>query len=142
MVDYTNGSVKNDNDVEVRPWGQYTLLLANIDFKENLISMKILDISPGQKLSVQSHELRGEYWYVLEGEICAYRGAVIESVEKTLATLPRYVLKEGNSIIIPKKHIHSLENLLDTPAKVLELSFGKYDENDIVRYADIYGRVK
>ncbi len=141
MVDYTEGKGKQRQNVEVRPWGQYTLLFGNANFKNDFISMKILEVNPLEKLSVQSHEQRGEYWYVLEGEVCAYRARPLETVEETLRCLQKYVLKQGDSIIIPQRYFHSLENEVDTTAKVIELSFGRYDEADITRYADRYGRV-
>lgn len=142
MTKKRNNNIGIETITEQRPWGNYTLLFANIDFKEHYISQKILMLNPKTKLSVQSHEHRGEYWYVIEGSVCAYRAPVLGDLQKALESLEPHTLQVGDSIIIPKKFIHSLENLLDSPARVLELSFGRYDEDDIVRYEDIYGRVR
>jgi hypothetical protein len=41
--------------------------------------------------------------------------------------------------LIPRKNIHRL-GALEEPAIVLEISYGKFDENDIVHLADDHDR--
>jgi mannose-6-phosphate isomerase len=35
---------------------------------------------------------------------------------------------------------HRLSATGDTPVRILEISFGEFEENDVVRLEDIYGR--
>ena len=49
--------------------------------------------------------------------------------------------KAGDEFKIPTGTLHRIEALTKT-AKVLEISFGKFDAKDITRIADDYGRVK
>ena len=54
-----------------------------------------------------------------------------------------FMLKAGSSIDIPTKAVHSVANPYDTELKIIEVQKGdKLTEDDIVRYKDIYGRVK
>lgn len=117
-------------------------LYHDLGVDEKYLTLKILDLNPSSKLSVQKHNSRGEFWYVLQGEVVAYSGEEKSSVEETVRSLDANVLYEGSSISIPVGVVHSLENISLNPAQLLEVSFGRYDENDIMRYADKYGRVK
>ena len=52
------------------------------------------------------------------------------------------VKKPGDHIFIPLEAIHRVQNP-GKPVKILEAQIGsKLKESDIVRYQDIYGRVK
>ncbi|MCD7878569.1 MAG: mannose-1-phosphate guanylyltransferase/mannose-6-phosphate isomerase [Candidatus Gastranaerophilales bacterium] len=109
-----------------RPWGFYTCLN-----KGNGWLTKIITVSPGHKLSLQSHNYRSEHWVVLEGE------AVIILEDN------KYNLNKCESIDIPLKAKHSLQNHSTSPLKILEVQKGEYiGEDDIIRYEDMYGRVK
>ena len=58
-------------------------------------------------------------------------------LEDDIITLPK-----GNSINIPVKAKHSLQNPYDTELKIIEVQKGDYiSEDDIIRYEDCYGRV-
>ena len=46
-----------------RPWGAYTVLEEGPGFK-----IKRIEVSPGGRLSLQSHEQRSEHWVVVAGE--------------------------------------------------------------------------
>jgi len=53
------------------------------------------------------------------------------------------MLKAGSSIDIPVKATHSLANPYKQELKIIEVQKGeKLTEDDIIRYKDIYGRVK
>ena len=92
---------------------------------------KIINVSPGHKLSLQSHNHRSEHWVVLEGS-----ATVILDGEK-------HIMQKRQSINIPVKAKHSLQNLTKEPLKILEVQKGEYiAEDDIIRYEDMYGRVK
>ena len=84
---------------------------------------------PKQKLSLQKHKFRSETWYVIKG-----RAKVTRNNEK-------FTLELGDSIIIEKGEIHSLENVENVPLEIIEIQTGNYlGEDDIIRLKDIYGR--
>ncbi len=109
-----------------RPWGFYTCLNEGPGWLT-----KIITVSPGHKLSLQSHNHRSEHWVVLEGN------ATVILDEK------KYTLQKRQSINIPLQAKHSLQNHSKEPLKILEVQKGSYiSEDDIVRYEDMYGRIK
>ena len=108
-----------------RPWGYYTCMNSG----EGYLT-KTICVLPKQKLSIQSHNYRSEHWVVLEGTAFV----ILDDKE--------YIVKAGDSIDIPLKAIHSLQNPYDTELKIIEVQKGDYiSEDDIIRYNDIYGRV-
>jgi len=116
---------KNANQETVcRPWGSYTVLHEDTGYK-----IKIIEVDPGSKLSLQMHHHRSEHWVVLAGE------AKITKDEEII------FLKPGESIDIPKEAKHRLENPVTIPLSIIEIQNGDYlEEDDIVRFDDIYGR--
>jgi mannose-6-phosphate isomerase-like protein (cupin superfamily) len=121
----------NDETTQIRktvfrPWGFYTCLNGG----EGWLT-KIISVSPEHKLSLQSHNHRSEHWVVLEGV------ATVILDEET------HTLNKGQSIDIPLKAKHSLQNHTKEPLKILEVQKGDYiSEDDIIRYEDMYGRIK
>lgn len=108
-----------------RPWGYYTCLNRG----EGYLT-KTICVMPKHKLSVQSHNHRSEHWVVLEG-----RALVLKDGKE-------YIINAGDSIDIPLKAIHSLQNPYDKELKIIEVQKGDYiSEDDIIRYEDCYGRV-
>ena len=108
-----------------RPWGYYTVLGEGKGFLT-----KMIQVNPGQKLSVQSHNHRSEHWVVLEGTA----KVVLEGKE--------HILTPGHSVDIAVKEIHSLQNPFKEVLKIVEVQKGDIlIEEDIVRYEDMYGRV-
>jgi len=108
-----------------RPWGYYTVLAEGKGFLT-----KMIQVNPGQKLSVQSHNHRSEHWVVLEGKA----KVVLEGKE--------HILSPGHSVDIAIKAIHSLQNPYDEILKIVEVQKGDLlIEEDIIRYEDMYGRV-
>lgn len=108
-----------------RPWGYYTVLAEGKGFLT-----KMIQVNPGQKLSVQSHNHRSEHWVVLEG------------MAKVLLEGKEHILSPGHSIDIDIKEIHSLQNPYKETLKIIEVQKGDLlIEEDIVRYEDMYGRV-
>ena len=108
-----------------RPWGYYTVLAEGKGFLT-----KMIQVNPGQKLSVQSHNHRSEHWVVLEG------------MAKVLLEGKEHILSPGHSIDIDVKEIHSLQNPYEKVLKIIEVQKGDLlIEEDIVRYEDMYGRV-
>ena len=108
-----------------RPWGWYTCLSEG----EGYLT-KVICVLPKQKLSIQSHNHRSEHWVVLEGKA----KVILDNTEN--------YLDPGQSIDIPLKAVHSLQNPYDTDLKIIEVQKGDYiSEDDIIRYEDIYGRI-
>ena len=108
-----------------RPWGYYTVLAEGKGFLT-----KMIQVNPGQKLSVQSHNHRSEHWVVLEG------------MAKVILEGKEHILSPGHSIDIDVREIHSLQNPYEDILKIIEVQKGDLlIEEDIVRYEDMYGRV-
>jgi mannose-1-phosphate guanylyltransferase / mannose-6-phosphate isomerase len=107
-----------------RPWGSYTVLKWGQGFK-----IKIVEIEPGQRLSLQLHHRRAEHWVVVEGVARVRKGNMVRLV------------KANESIYIPANKLHRLENPRKTPLKIVEVQTGKYlEEDDIARFQDDYER--
>ena len=116
---------KPEKDFE-RPWGGF---IKFIDNKPSTV--KILFIDKDAKLSLQFHKLREEFWHVVSGKIKVTLGRSLKSLKKKN-------LKEGENIKIPKGFLHRIEGIKES--KVLEISTGKFVENDEIRVEDKYGR--
>ena len=109
-----------------RPWGWYESIEVDVHFQ-----VKRLHVNPGAKLSLQMHYKRAEHWVVVSGVATAING------ENVLT------LTEGESTYIPVGTTHSLENKTNEKLEIIEVQSGTYlGEDDIVRFEDIYGRVK
>ena len=108
-----------------RPWGSYTILEEGQGYK-----IKRILVNPGAKLSMQMHYHRSEHWVVIEGT------ARITNGEQDIH------LEENQSTYIPKTNRHRLENPGKVPLQIIEIQTGPYlEEDDIVRFDDVYGRV-
>lgn len=106
-----------------RPWGNEIWFPS-----ESLAMVKILTVDPGGVTSLQYHNHRDEYWRFISGNGQVMIGDDIISV------------KAGDEQYIPKKIKHRIIGGAD-PLVFLELHYGKFDEADIVRLEDKYGRV-
>ena len=93
--------------------------------------MKRVYVKPGAKLSLQMHHKRAEHWVVVSGIATVINGK------------QTFNLNKGESTYIPLGVIHSLENATSESLEIIEVQSGTYlGEDDIVRFEDIYGRVK
>ena len=109
---------------EERPWGKFENLL-----EENNFLVKKLSVRPNQKLSLQYHNERSEFWVVVNGI------GVITIEEKEIECNP------GSSFFIKKKQKHRIENNGKTELELIEVQLGDdLSEDDIVRIEDSYGR--
>lgn len=107
-----------------RPWGSYETLVLSDRFQ-----VKRIIVNPGAQLSLQMHHHRAEHWVVVHGT------AEVVNGEKS------QLLTENQSTYIPIGEKHSLKNPGLIPLEIIEIQSGSYlGENDIVRFADIYGR--
>jgi mannose-1-phosphate guanylyltransferase/mannose-6-phosphate isomerase len=109
-----------------RPWGSYCILEDAEDCK-----VKRLVVKPGQVLSLQMHQRRAEHWTVIRG------------VAKVRIGDEEFLLRPNESTFIPVQTRHRLENPGTEDVHLIEVQTGDYfGEDDIVRFEDIYGRVK
>lgn len=118
-------------EVHERPWGFWHILL---ETGQNVV--KCLVVNPGCMLSLQSHALRNETWHVVNGQCVVYT-----EVEGTIMGQPSVMLlNTNNAYHIPKGVKHRLINPTAEPVVIIENITGEYDEEDIIRYHDAYGR--
>ncbi len=113
-------------NVYYRPWGRYVNLFEGKGFL-----VKELYVKSKSSLSLQKHYHRSEYWLVTNG--------------KPLITINKnkFTKKPNESVFIPQGAIHRIENPYKKPVKIIEVQTGPIlKESDIVRYQDIYGRVR
>jgi cytidyltransferase-like protein len=106
-----------------RPWGYYRVL-------HDVPGMKVkeLTVSPGQKLSMQRHSLRSEYWIVSDGQ------AQVASELESGYTVPTISLEKHDSYDVDTGHWHQLINPYDIPVKIVEIQYGEQCvEEDIER---------
>jgi mannose-1-phosphate guanylyltransferase / mannose-6-phosphate isomerase len=107
-----------------RPWGWYQALNRGDRYQ-----VKCIMVKPGGTLSLQSHFHRSEHWVVVEGTLEVTKGEKIE------------LLSENQSTYIPLGEKHRLANPGKIPAFLIEVQSGSYlQEDDIVRFEDVYGR--
>lgn len=106
-----------------RPWGLFTRFIKN-----EPATVKVLSIKAGQSLSLQYHHDREEFWHVLSGV-----GTVVVGKK-------RYVAKPGKEFTVPPKTLHRI--VATTALEILEIATGHFEESDIVRVQDNYGRAK
>ena len=109
---------------ECRPWGSFTVLQQGVGFK-----IKLIEIAPGKRLSLQRHESRAEHWVVVSG------------VAKVTSAGKVSFVRSNESIYIPKGRKHRLENSQSLPLKIVEVQTGMYlEEDDIERFEDDFKR--
>ncbi|MBA2442553.1 MAG: phosphomannose isomerase type II C-terminal cupin domain [Rubrobacter sp.] len=117
-VDYRPSSVKVD-----KPWGRFDQYTHNLP-----CTVKIITVAPGGTLSRQYHLQRDELWVILDA------GSQVELGDETFHP------DSGDELFIPRETVHRLSTIGESPVRVLEISFGEFDEEDIVRLEDVYGR--
>jgi mannose-6-phosphate isomerase-like protein (cupin superfamily) len=107
-----------------RPWGFYRVLEDSPGYK-----VKLIQVHPGKRLSLQRHRRRSEHWTVIEGRGLVTRGGEFSTV------LP------GSSLDIDRGVIHRIENQGQCPLAFIEVQRGDYlGEDDIERFEDDFGR--
>ena len=108
-----------------RPWGFYESII-----DEERWQVKIINVKPGEKLSLQKHHHRSEHWIVVSGTA----NVEIDGKQTTL--------HENQSSYIPIGSKHRLSNPGKIMLKLIEVQSGSYlGEDDIQRFEDNYGRV-
>lgn len=106
-----------------RPWGYYRIL-----HEVSGTKVKELTVEPRQKLSMQRHKHRAEYWLVAEGQ------CIVHSMMPNGYALPPTELTTHMSYKIAKGDWHQLSNPYDVPCRIVEIQYGDAcDESDIER---------
>jgi mannose-6-phosphate isomerase-like protein (cupin superfamily) len=121
IVWYLN-SISMKKYIEKRPWGKFEQFCEN-----EICTVKIINVNPNEELSLQYHLHRDEFWRVLDGSATIVVGDKMQDG------------KEGDEFFIPKKTRHRIKTG-NSPVRILEISFGRFDEDDIVRLEDKYKR--
>lgn len=106
-----------------RPWGSFKQFAHNEPCTVSLMTVK-----PGERLSLQSHTGRAELWIVIDD------GALVQVGDQKQLCLA------GDEIWIRANAQHRLSCNSDTPVRVLEVAFGNWQQEDIIRYDDDYQR--
>ncbi len=110
----------------VRPWGEYYGWDQGGGW-----NLKTIYIKPKSRLSLQYHHFRTECWLLVEGDAVA-------TVHDTKGKVSKIALKKGVTQCIGKKQVHRLES--KRGGVVVEVAYGRFDEDDIVRLEDDHGR--
>lgn len=115
-------NTKPEPDYVERPWGSFKQYAHNRE-----VTVSLMTVEPGQRLSLQSHTGRAELWIVLD------EGAVVQVDDEIFHP------KAGDEIWIPANARHRLSSA-GPRARVLEVAFGNWQQEDIARYEDDYNR--
>jgi mannose-6-phosphate isomerase-like protein (cupin superfamily) len=109
---------------EERPWGSFTVLESDANFQ-----VKKLFVNPNKRLSLQSHKYRAEHWFIVSGSgLVQLENELIE-------------VQQGNSVDIPIGAKHRITSTSGEPLVFVEVQTGiSFDESDITRYEDDFGR--
>ena len=105
-----------------RPWGTFRQLTHN-----SLSTVKVHRIKPGEQSSWQSHTKRSEFWHIIEG----YGKIRVE--DKTYDVIPGDEC--GASVGAKHRWMAGSKGMV-----LIEIAVGDFDEEDIIRYEDKYGR--
>jgi len=112
-------------DYEERPWGSYTVLRDEADHK-----VKSILVTPGSRISYQTHARRSEHWFVVRGE-----GSVrLDGID--------HIVGPGSTIDVAQGVAHRIQNTGTDDLIFIEVQHGDYfGEDDIIRLDDDFGRV-
>lgn len=106
-----------------KPWGSFRRFTLN-----EKSTVKILAVKKGEEFSLQEHGHRIEFWRILKGE------PIIRIGKKEVRGM------EGEEYTVPEKTAHRV-SAPKGDVEILEISLGEFDEGDITRLEDKYGRV-
>ena len=108
-----------------RAWGYYRVLHE----VGSHVKLKELTVMPGQRLSMQRHEQRAEFWFVAQGEATVYT-VDPHSTDYDLLASPA----QHQHTWIKLGKWHQLCNETDQPLKLIEIQYGENCvEEDIER---------
>jgi mannose-1-phosphate guanylyltransferase/mannose-6-phosphate isomerase len=105
-----------------RPWGSFNQYAFNEE-----VTVSLMTVTKGMRLSLQSHTGRSELWIVLD------EGAEVQVDDRV------YYPRVGEEIWIPVNTKHRLTST-GPEVRVLEVAFGNWQQADITRYEDDFNR--
>jgi mannose-1-phosphate guanylyltransferase/mannose-6-phosphate isomerase len=105
-----------------RPWGSFKQFALNQE-----VTVSLMTVKAGQRLSLQSHTGRAELWIALDDH------AIIQVGENI------FQAQQGDEFWIPPDTNHRLTGG-EHPSQLLEVAFGNWQQADIARYDDDYHR--
>lgn len=106
-----------------KPWGRFIQYVLN-----QPVTVKILEIRAGEQVSYQYHHHRSELWIPLDEGACINLDGTIQRPAPM------------EPVFIPQGAKHQLIGE-SKDYRILEIAFGQFDEEDIVRLSDKYGRM-
>ena len=113
-------------NVFYRPWGRYVNLFEGKNFL-----VKELTVNSKSSISLQRHRHRSEHWMITQGK------------PKITINKNNFFKKVNETVFIPTGAIHRIENYYKKPVKIIEVQTGPIlKESDIIRFSDMYGRIK
>ena len=123
--EYDQGDRNPTVDIFVveRPWGQFQQFVSN-----ETVTVKIITVEPGHRLSLQKHEHRGEMWQILD--------VPIDITVGERRGWPSRARRSG----CPGARPTGWATAAREPGRLLEVAFGHFDEADIERLEDDYAR--
>ena len=93
--------------------------------------VKELTVNSKSSISLQKHYHISEHWMISQGK------------PKITINKNKFFKKKNETVFIPTGAIHRIENNFKKPVKIIEVQVGAIlRESDIVRYQDIYDRIK
>ena len=113
-----------NRDKEERPWGSFERFT-----KGEPATIKLVRIAPGKRFSLQFHNHRSEFWRIINGD-----GVVTLDGKQFPASI-------GDEFEIPVGMKHRMEAGAEG-IHFLEIALGDFDEGDIVRVEDDFGRAE
>ncbi|MEQ8675301.1 MAG: phosphomannose isomerase type II C-terminal cupin domain [Aggregatilineales bacterium] len=125
MSEYVTKPIPDEKpfvDFVERPWGSFKQFANNEE-----VTVSLMTVKPGQRLSLQSHTGRAELWIALDDDAIVQVGEEITNAKK------------GQEFWIPPNTKHRLMGG-EYPSQVLEVAFGNWQQADITRYEDDYAR--
>ncbi len=105
-----------------RPWGLYERFTLN-----EPSTVKIITVNAHEAFSLQTHANREEFWHIISGIAKVTVGDEVHDAHS------------GDDFFIRKNTKHRME-AGDAPCVFLEIAYGEFDEHDIIRLEDNYGR--
>jgi mannose-6-phosphate isomerase len=105
-----------------RPWGRFRRYTHG-----EPTTVKLITVEAEQGLSLQRHEHRDELWVVLDPGLRVRIGDEVIDAEV------------GDEFFIPRGTVHRASGGERT-VRFLEVAFGRFEESDIERLEDRYGR--
>jgi mannose-6-phosphate isomerase-like protein (cupin superfamily) len=107
---------------EERPWGSFREFIKN-----EPATVKIITVKAGEALSLQVHKQRREFWKILSGNPTVTIGSEVSAANP------------GDEFFVEPEIAHRI-SAAATDATILEISLGNFEETDITRLEDNYGR--